>query len=286
LTGDVATTAPLLSLADGPELRARLRGPFSETSFANLYLFRRVHNYRVIEGPLPHVEGRTYDGTRHLLPLFDPVTASPEALRRLLRGGRVLYPVSEETTLALAAQGFVAAWNDADSDYFYNAEAMSELEGARAKRSQARKFEREWNPEVRDVEGSTLADAQCVLDRWQADVDKPWAQTDYEACAEALGLRDQLGMFGLVTYAKGEPAGLVLTSEAADGTVVVHFAKGGRAFDGVFPYMFRELARRVKSSSRCLNFEQDLGNPGFRQSKRAFAPAAWLRKYRVGLQGE
>ena len=102
------------------------------------------------------------------------------------------------------------------------------------------------------------------------------------ACREGIERHRDLGLFGLVVFVSAEPVGFVLVSEVT-GAAVVHFAKGKRAFPGVFPYMFRLLAQTLGARFPVLNFEQDLGIPGLRQSKRAFAPKQRLRKYRVTM---
>ena len=57
--------ADVISLSEKPQIDALLQGglsPFSEYCFANLYLFRHRHAYRLNLYPMPHVSGITYDG--------------------------------------------------------------------------------------------------------------------------------------------------------------------------------------------------------------------------------
>ena len=263
----------------GPAARAAM-SPLSESAFANLYLYRDVHRYRVVEGALPHVLGETYDGEAVAVPLFDPVAAPVDEVRALLGPSRRLYPV-EASWAGHLVDLYTADWNDADSDYVYDAARMRGLTGLKVRRSQADRFEAAANPRVQPID--TPADeraALAVLDQWLADVAKPWAATDYAACREAIEMRAALGLFGLVVFAGREPGGFVLASEIAPDMAAVHFAKGLRSLDGVFPYMFRRFAQ---DHPRCdwLNFEQDLGHSGFRQAKRSYRPARMQRKYRL-----
>jgi hypothetical protein len=43
----------------------------SEYSFANLFLFRHVHDYYFRGGAQPLILGRTYDGHAHVMPMYD-----------------------------------------------------------------------------------------------------------------------------------------------------------------------------------------------------------------------
>jgi hypothetical protein len=277
--------------ADGRPLRledaARIAEPLcaiaaglSESVFANLFLFRNVHGYRLHEGPLPHITGRTYDGVATVLPLFDVRAADVSAVRRLLGADRWLYPFAESRAEDLGGD-YAAAWNDDDSDYVYAADRMRSFDGLKTRRQQLRRFEGSPGVSVRPLDDdAAAADAQAVLDRWQADVAKPWAATDYAACAEALAHRTVLGLSGLIVEVAGDPAGFVLASRISSDMAAIHFAKGLRRYDGVFPFMFRAFALEHPGLAR-LNFEQDLGNPRFRQTKRSYRPLYMARKFRL-----
>ena len=61
-------------------LLSNLHAPLSEYLFANLFLFREVHDYRLKWEPCPHILGLTYDGARHAMPLIVPGVADIERL--------------------------------------------------------------------------------------------------------------------------------------------------------------------------------------------------------------
>ena len=129
-------------------------------------------------------------------------------------------------------------------------------------------------PAVAMHEGSTLL----------ADVGRAPAATDYHECREALAWRAALRLEGwMAVLGSGEPVAFLLAGPEVAGTRIVHFAKGRRAHAGAYPWLFAQFAA-VCGAAR-LNFEQDLGNPGFAQAKRALAPAGQLRKYRLWPAG-
>ena len=66
----------------------------------------------------------------------------------------------------------------------------------------------------------------------------------------------------------------------------MRFAKGLDSHVGIYPYMFQHFCRHFGRPVRWLNFEQDMGLPGFRRSKRSYGPAGLISKLRVALRGE
>ncbi len=270
----------VISLSEKPQIDALLQGdpsPFSEYCFANLYLFRHRHAYRLNLHPMPHLTGITYDGVPHALPLGQSDQGSLMALAQ--RVGCV-YPLPADTA-ALFDTGTATAYNDADSDYLYAGERLATLSGAKAKRAQARIFAQHHAPWYRPLAASDLALAVDVLAGWLGDVGRPADATDHAECLEALALFQPLALEGaLIGIGTGEAVAFLLASRRPDGTRIVHFAKGRRAYAGAYPWMFAQYAEAT--GAPFLNFEQDLGNPAFAQAKRALAPVTRLHKFRLG----
>lgn len=265
-----------LALHHKARIEALLAGstlPFSEYSFANMYLFREVHDYAFVEGERPHMLGTTYDGVRHAVPL----TLAIETFE----GGDwpqadCLFPISAES-----ASGRAMDWNDDDSDYLYDAESLGALAGAalKPKRQQARAYAGRWAPALHLDPPGFANDAAAMLDLWLEQVGKSEAETDYAMCREAILLAPMLGMECALLASGGETHGFLMASRLPDGSKAVHFAKARRDLPGAYPYLFSSYARVAGVAT--LNFEQDLGKAGFRQAKRALGPRCLLRKYRL-----
>lgn len=256
-----------------------LGSPLSEYSFANLFLFRRVHGYRLIRHPLPHVLGTTYDGVTHAMPL---VELEAGAVRVLLGRARCIYPLTEDMARRALGHGMSLEWNDDDSDYTFDAARLAELEGKvlRPKRAQAQAFAATVNPSVAPLGPGNLSSAVEVLELWAGQVNRSSDETDYAACREALENFDALGLNGLVINdARGAACGFLLAQRIGKGGVAVHFAKGNREYAGIYPFMFSQFAARAGAS--WLNFEQDLGKAGLRRAKRALDPSGQMRKFRL-----
>jgi len=110
---------------------------------------------------------------------------------------------------------------------------------------------------------------------------KAAGEADEAACLEALAQAARLGLEGLVFSVRGQAVGFVLVQELQPGLLVVRFAKGLDSHIGIYPYMFQQLSRSFARAPHWLNFEQDMGHPGFRRSKRSYQPHALLDKWRA-----
>jgi hypothetical protein len=260
-------------------LLSNLHAPLSEYLFANLFLFREVHDYRLKWEPCPHILGLTYDGARHAMPLIVPGVADIE---RLLDCAACVYPLPQQVLAGLCAQRLYVHWNDADADYVYDARQLAQLHGPllKAKKRQASHFEAASQPAVSRLDAHSLRGAYELLDLWADQVAPLNRQTDYSACREALGYLEKLGLFGIsVSTSSGRTCAFLVASRLGADTAVVHFAKADRTLEGVYPYLFSRFAQGADYS--WLNFEQDLGKAGLRQAKRALSPAYTLRKCRL-----
>ena len=63
---------------------------------------------------------------------------------------------------------------------------------------------------------------------------------------------------------------------------ICHFMKGDNSFKGVYSYLVGETSKILLTTGRkYINFEQDLGLPNLRQSKKTFEPVGFLKKYTI-----
>jgi hypothetical protein len=253
-------------------LSASPRRP-SEYAAANIYLYRCRHAYRLIDGPSPFLIGRTYDGVRHVMPL---AALDADRAEVLLGHAPCLFPLGEAEAKMLAATGrFRIDDRPDDADYLYETAALSRLDGAKAKRAQAALFARA----APTISPFDPAAAHAVLRRWIAEAGRGPDHADAHECAEAIDAHAMLGLDGVIVRVDGAAIAFLLAGRSRDGVRTVHFAKGARDPAGVYPWMFAAFA--ATCGARMLNFEQDLGIAGLARAKRALAPVARLRKYRL-----
>lgn len=282
-----------ITLALQPEIDAALdrlrRGSgaqcLSDHAFSNLYLFRQAHGYRFTPGDWPGVAGRTYDGARHFMPLFDPADAPVSVLEALIAEHDCLYPVASRHVAALTAH-FATSASDDDSDYLYDAAGFRDYAGRALakKRNQVRQFLASHVPQARPFDASMADAAQAVLAGWMAQKGKGDGEADEGACIEAIAQAARFGFEGFVHFVEGAPVAFLLVQALQPGVFAVRFAKGLDSHVGVYPFMFQHFCRHFARPVHWLNFEQDMGIAGFRRSKRSYQPVALLPKWRVALR--
>lgn len=257
----------------------------SEFAFSNLYLFRRAHAYRFLPGPWPCVAGVTYDGVRHLMPLFDLGAAPVCVLQNLLREHDCFFPVPTSTANTLDPSLFTVTQCEDDADYLYAAQNFRDYRGEllRKKRQLMQQLLRQWQVTTHPLGVDRIGDAESLLETWMHDKEKAQGEADESACREALQLIGRFGFDARIYYADGEPAGFIIAQRLNADTAAMRFAKGSDRYKGIYQYMFHHYCMQAQDIA-WINFEQDIGLPNFRQTKRSYQPHAMLQKCRVALR--
>ena len=256
----------------------------SEYCFANLYLFRRTHDYRVCTGDEPFIKGRAYAGFTYAMPVRDIRLIDKRLLYQMINTCGNLFPIPEEWLPVFAGSGYTIDHNDDDSDYLHLLSKLSTYSGKKlhSKKNLLNQFLDTYTAEALPLTDDRLDDARSVLEAWSHTVDEPQEKTDYGACSEALSLYEELTLCGGIYYVEGKPAGFVMGEELDGSTFVIHFAKADRTFKGIYQYMYRHFAQIMPSKYAAFNFEQDLGLDSLRQAKASYQPDKMVVKYRVG----
>lgn len=257
----------------------------SDPWFANLYLFRRVHDWRLLRAPLPCIAGCGYDGARLLIPLFDLQSVPQALLHMLLRGHDAFGPLSEAQAARLDTQRFALHSFRDEADYLYPAEHFRHYRGTglNKKRNLVKQLQSAHRVDATPYHETMAEEAQQVLEAWMAAKGKQRGEADEAACLEALALCGTLGLHGFLYRIEGHPVGFVLAQPIRPGVSVIRFAKGMDAFKGLYQHMFQHYCQAMPHLT-WVNFEQDLGLANFRRTKLSYKPVALLPKMRVTLR--
>lgn len=263
----------------------KIETKIAEYSFANLYLFRNNHKYKVLFDKEIFIEGITYDKKKYIMPTKSIYEIDKTYLTDLLQNYDFVFPIDEKW-LDYFDESFECFFKDGDTDYIYTVEKISTFKGRKLhkKRNLLKQFVSSYEYEVRPLLKEYVEDAYDVLDTWIQDVEELPENTDYYQCKEALNLMDILVLCGIIYYADGKPAGFILGEEVDEETFGLHFAKGKREFKGVYQFMYNDFAKRLPKKYKFLNFEQDLGKRALRIAKSSYIPDFMYKKYRVSLK--
>lgn len=287
-----------IRLEDKPlldRLFRELQPRVSELTFANLYLFRAVHDYRLTRvGDAVLALGRGYDGSRYFLPPFCGDLGA--ATLELLGAGLTLYGADDPfLERYLQGPGLEIVADRDNFDYLHLKEEMAALSGKEyhKKKNRVNYFMVRHCYRVELYGKSHLEEALALLKDWgrvrtemrgtpaQAGAGPGSVAGEVEAAAEALRLHEELGLSGVVVLVDGVLRGFALGECLNRDTVVCHFEKGDLFMEGLYQFLDREFCRLLFTGCRYLNREQDLGEPSLRQAKLSYRPAELVKKYRV-----
>ncbi len=279
---------PKISLENSTEIRDKislLETSLSEYSFANLYLFRKEHEYSIHHHDELFINGIN-NGLMYNMPLFSLQDTKLSYIKEYITSFGPIYPIDEKDIALFDTKDFEISTNEKDWDYIYDIEKLKTYPGKKLqkKRNLLKQFIKSYTYKALPLTENLLPEAQKILDIWLSEVSLPKEETDYVACKEAIALYEDLILCGGIYYADDEPAGFIIGEELHDSMFVLHFAKGLRKFKGIYQYIYSSFAHIMPEKYCCFNFEQDLGNEGLKQAKSSYYPDRMLKKYLINIK--
>jgi hypothetical protein len=263
----------------------QLNLPLSEYSFANLYLFRQLHQYQVIQlNGETFIQGLTRDKVPFIMLTSPPSLIPSPLLERALSRAQILFPVPEDWLRLLDKWLVQASFKEEDSDYLYTTTKLAHYPGRHlsSKRNLVKQLLTHHEVRSENVV-QQLRDAQEILENWLAEHSEMNHQADYSSCLEALEHFDRLHLHGQIVYVNQKPAGFVIGEWLGKDDYAVHFSKASRSIKGLYQYLFQKLAQSLEGTYSWINLEQDLGIPSIRYSKLSYQPDLLVKKWRVQL---
>jgi hypothetical protein len=272
-----------LDLADRPLLDPLFRGlgdGVSELTFAGIYCFRGPHDYRIT---------RLADGTFVLTGsdkgrcFFICPFSLPrqELLDELFARCTCLKLATTAQAEWLRGAGYRVSEDRDNFDYLYRREPLATLAGRalQKKRNLVHHFQREHASRSEPLVPERIPDALAVLEAWRAQTRDT---ADYAPAREALLCAQELGLQGRITYVADRPVGYAQGEPAGkSGMYLVHFEKTVPDMKGLYQFINQDFVRALPPEFTLINREQDLGDPGLRQSKLTYRPCAYVHKFRA-----
>lgn len=281
-----------LNLAHQSLIKSHLRKfsfNFSEYSFANLYLFREVHQYEVVTTSQHHlfVKGMTRDNHYFFMPLTPLENIPSEEFNELASKVDFFFPIPAEKLSYFDPLIYEYDYNRNDSDYIYSSKKISLYLGRHydGKRNFVNQLLRAHQVDSYPLDKDRKQDALFILDEWKNSLSNGSSHMDdYAPCHEAIELLKELSLKGMIFYVDNQATAFLIGEELNMGTYVIHFAKANRAVPGIYQYMYREFAKSIVDKYPLIDMEQDLGIPGLRKSKESYLPTEIRHKYRVSIR--
>lgn len=258
----------------------------SELTFANLYLFRHAHHYRLtLVGDSLVVLGTGYDGEEYFLSPLDGDIKN--ALNILFSRGHVLYGVGEDFAAAFLSglEGLVSSEDRDAFDYLYNRSDLATLTGSRyhKKKNRVNYFTSRHSFTVDKYSDRYYDGTLSLLEEWRrirSSNENRSIELEVAAAVEGLEKATQLGLEGVVVLVEGRVRAYALGEKLNSKTSVCHFEKADPFLEGIYQVVDQEFNRRCFVDCEFVNREQDLGEPSLRKSKLSYHPVELVKKYR------
>ena len=226
-----------LTIDERPELHPRfktLTEGVSEFTFANIYLFRDAHSYKISRLGAGHgpegsyvVAGNDDGKSFFMLPFGLPQRS---LLEELFERFGSMKAIPESQIVALKGMGYETMEDRDGFDYLYLKSDLAALQGRafHKKKNLVNAFINNYTYVGKPLLEEYKPHALDVLDSWCAQQS---AEGDYTAAREALEMSETLSLCGGVYYVDGTPAGYTLGEEVSGGTTyLIHFEKAVPGF--------------------------------------------------------
>ena len=264
-----------------PKFKSLAEG-ISEFTFANIYLFRRTHNYKIsqMENGLLVITGEDAGNPFFMLPFELP---DEIALRDLFDKFQTMKAVSKSQAEILTKTGYSVSEDRDNFDYLYSRADLVNLTGRKfhKKKNLLNLFIRNNECQAKPLLEDYRDDALQILEQWNHQHNQP---NDFFAAKEAVEKMWPLQLCGGIFYIEKQPVAYYLGEELALGkSFVIHFEKAvlNEDLKGIYQYVNQAFAAVLPEKYETINREQDLGKPGLRQAKESYHPVGFVKKYKA-----
>ncbi len=179
-----------------------------------------------------------------------------------------------------------------NSDYLLSTEEWSVMSGARFKnkRNAIHRLERYHDPCITRIDlsdGNVQTEVRILCQTWAALRQRPVETTrsEFDAIENLLVYASSVcshRLYAVGVYVGSQMIGFSVNEKLDNGFGLGHFAKGDYRYEGIYPYMLRNVAQYLYTNGTgLLNIEADLGDPGLAIAKRLCHPTRMLKKYAV-----
>lgn len=273
-----------------PQL-AHLSLELSEYCFANLLLFEKNHDYKIITGKTgTFLEGSAQDHHRYIMPLedLDLNAAYLAELKELSSHYDYIFPIPERWLPHFSQMNWEHTYSDNESDYIYSYEKMSTFAGKKyhKKRNLVHQHTKLYEVDHRALTAEDIPQCIEIVNQWSLRYQELTGKGDHDldSCVLALQNMEKLNLNGCITLADNKISGFALGEFIGTSSLyAIHFAKAAIEYKGIYQYLFQTFSANYVDSTRCefINLEQDLGLDGLRQTKHSYYPIKMGCKYRM-----
>ena len=259
----------------------------SEYCFANIFLFRDIHNYKLITYNDKYwINGITRKNVEYVMPTSDPFLIPIEEYFEVAKKFKNIYPVPEELIQKFNdkfSDKISVSYDRNESDYIHSVSSLNNYPGKamHKKKNLLNQFYKLYSHRCVEISNLNSEDLLFILNYWQDSTKEDKFDTDYDSAKEAILHFDELDLTGWIFYVNDNPAGYAIGEALNDEMFVLHFVKGLVQFKGIYQFIFSSVAANIAEKYNYINLEQDLGIPKLRHSKKSYYPEFFINKFMV-----
>ena len=272
----------------------------SDTSWVNIFLLRRKYKIEIAvhDGVLlRYYHGKGQNRQGYGFPLLVNNLDTEKAFRILKQDAAerdgIKFCLCDEGQKEVLSNFFDIEWysDEGDDDYIYEREKWLDFAGRKYHhlKSRVNLFNRLYlEATYFPIDNARrLQDALQVAHIWQEEHEKKEIPAEVlneelDSITEAANYWRELGMVGGVLYVDNVPVAATMASFLSTDCIDFHFDKavGQFASAGAVVVSRRYFAASgIAQGRQYFNLEEDVNNPGLRQSKETWRPVCKLSKY-------
>ncbi len=177
-------------------------------------------------------------------------------------------------------------------DYLYLREDLESLKGKKLqpKRNHINKFNAKYKWDYIEINAKNYHPCLSLLNTWQekAIEKNPELLAEYEKEKKVIEYLftnfDALDLKAGAIKVEEKIIAFTIGSKINNETFDIHIEKADRDFEGAFAVINQEFAKRLDSSYKYINREEDLGIEGLRKAKLSYYPIKLIEKYIATLK--
>lgn len=176
-------------------------------------------------------------------------------------------------------------------DYVYMLDKLADLPGGhyKTKRNKISKFMRHYGSDLTLKKVSFSDDNKkheivTTFEHWAKERQRndEEVKREREALERLLENAGQLNLICLQVFIDGISVGFSINEVVQQDYAICHFQKSNLTFEHMDLFLSNIIAKELKHfGCRYVNWEQDLGIPGLRESKQSYLQEFFLKKYRI-----
>ena len=264
----------------------------SETSFANLYMWKDFYNtvyteydgFLIILNTSPNGKVHCYMpyGDGDVKNVLSELVAYLKSINQELR---ITSATKEqaEYICSLYPETKIRE-NHSFNDYVYLTESLINLSGKKlhAKRNHLNRFKNTYNYSYREM---TPDDFDECIELAKRLMLKDRSEESFSYIEELKSIKrafkhfNTFNLSGAVIEIDGEIAAFTVGEALTDSMALIHIEKADTSYDGIYAAINNEFAKNRWSEFKYINREEDMGIEGLRKAKLSYRPDHMVRKF-------